>query len=337
MIDLQDFNATLMQFFGGAEKTIGNDWSTGTIGLPPDSPLLSFTLFAPANLSKGNPFLPIPVTATLEKVFQAFSRSRLHRMPVIAQPSGGPVLKLESLVAQSDLIIFLAAHLTELGPWANLRLSELRDNFGVGTFGEDVVTIPGDAKVIDALSLMEHYRISTVPVVKKSGSNRVIGQVNLLDFPSAIDHLTDTCQFFVSLKKDPIVSLSLSSPLSLLLQSVANHKGHCHSVVLTGQSSSLIGVVTLTDVIDLVTHIAKAERRIASVAHQESLQLQASPENSDKKKKNKTSSSNDKKKKKDSNKGKKNINKGKKNSNKGKKNSSNKDKKAKGKKKKGKK
>ncbi|EFJ15015.1 hypothetical protein SELMODRAFT_445715 [Selaginella moellendorffii] len=125
---------------------------------------------------RWGPFLPVKHDDTLLHVLLLLSRHRLKAVPVIDSQDR----LVRGFVTQNAAVQLLlqCSGLTWFDTIANKPLTELRAQLGLGA--SEVVCVNHDDVILDAMTTMWKFRISSVPVVERE-SRRLIGNVRGTD------------------------------------------------------------------------------------------------------------------------------------------------------------
>ncbi|ORZ24199.1 hypothetical protein BCR42DRAFT_480167 [Absidia repens] len=204
-----------------------------------------------SDLSQKNPFYSILPEATLISAVEEFSCGT-HRVCVL-KPDG----QIKGILSQSTVVKYLYENkhqFPEIDAMMNKTLREL--NLGQ----TDVVSVNADSPVLDALSQMSKYAVSSVAVLGHMGV--ILGNISMTDVKHVLKSyhhrlLWDTCFQFVSLIRNqqgiddgqdrlPVFDVRLDTTLGFSIAKLLATKSH--RVWVTDERDRAIGVVSLTDV-----------------------------------------------------------------------------------------
>ncbi|CAO3594206.1 unnamed protein product [Absidia cylindrospora] len=204
-----------------------------------------------SDLSQKNPFYSILPEATLISAVEEFSCGT-HRVCVL-NPDG----QIKGILSQSTVVKYLYENkhqFPEIDAMMNKTLREL--NLGQ----TDVVSVNADSPVLDALSQMSKYGVSSVAVLGHMGV--ILGNISMTDVKHVLKSyhhrlLWDTCFQFVSLIRNqqgiddgqdrlPVFDVRLDTTLGFSIAKLLATKSH--RVWVTDERDRAIGVVSLTDV-----------------------------------------------------------------------------------------
>lgn len=215
-----------------------------------------------------DPFVRMSTSTSLGAAIQKFA-SGVHRIAIV----GGPQDHVVGILSQRRLIKYIWNNIRkfpQLEPVLDRSLEELQ----IGKYG-DMVTVQGDALVIDALDIMHEKAVSSVAVVDREQNllgNISVVDVSLLTRAWQAGHLRTTCRHFLTVVLDsrgihdggnepvPVFfvhrSTSVSKVIAKLVATEAHRLWITEQVASDGSelvtSGRLVGVVALTDIMNFV-------------------------------------------------------------------------------------
>ncbi|CAO3642910.1 unnamed protein product [Cunninghamella echinulata] len=218
-----------------------------------------------SDLSQKNPFYSILPEATLLSAVEEFGCGT-HRVCVL-KPDG----QVKGILSQSTVVKYLFENKHQFPEIDALFSKTLRQlNLGQTT----VVAVNSDSSVLDALSQMSKYGVSSVAVIGHMGV--IVGNISMTDVKhvlKSIRHqlLWKTCFQFVSLIRNqqgiedgqdrlPVFDVKLDTTLGIAVAKIIATKSH--RVWVTDELDRVIGVVSLTDVMIAVASVAGIEIKV---------------------------------------------------------------------------
>ncbi|SAM08822.1 hypothetical protein [Absidia glauca] len=204
-----------------------------------------------SDLSQKNPFYSILPEATLASTVEEFSCGT-HRVCVMDTDG-----QINGILSQSTVVKYLYENKHQFPDIDRLMNKTLRElNLGQ----TDVISVSTDAPVLDALSQMSQFGVSSVAVLGHMGV--ILGNISMTDVKHVLksDHhrlLWNTCFQFVSLIRNqqgiddgqdrlPVFDVRLDTTLGFSIAKLLATKSH--RVWVTDEMDRVIGVVSLTDV-----------------------------------------------------------------------------------------
>ncbi|KAI9359835.1 hypothetical protein BD770DRAFT_362802 [Pilaira anomala] len=204
-----------------------------------------------SDLSQKNPFYSILPEATLLSAVEEFAYGT-HRVCVL-NPDGS----IKGILSQSTVARYIydnQRHFPEIEAIMNKTLRQL----GLGE--SDVIAVNADSPVLDALSLMSKYGVSSVAVLGHMGI--VLGNISMTDVKHVMKSyrhqlLWKTCFQFVSLVRTeqgiddgqdrlPVFDVRLDTSFGFAIGKLLATKSH--RVWVLDERERAIGVVSITDV-----------------------------------------------------------------------------------------
>jgi CBS domain-containing protein len=206
------------------------------------------------DFSKRNPFVPIPINQNLYYMLENIKRYAtiaVHRVPIVSLDEQDP--KIMALVSQSDIAAYLAKHISVLGPRGQLPV---RDHFRAFT---KVVSVPPHSKALDAFALMWSKGLGGVAVI--DSQKRLVANLSATDleclfrkqFFRLFMPVVDYIKAVYADKKEimtPPLSVTPETTLETLILKFAGTR--VHRLYVVDGSGVLCGVITLTDLMNLI-------------------------------------------------------------------------------------
>ncbi|CAG8480154.1 14717_t:CDS:10 [Acaulospora morrowiae] len=208
-----------------------------------------------SDLSNKNPFQSILPETPLLKVVELFG-SGTHRanVAVVIDADG----KMKGILTQSRVVTFLYQNVTKFPPIEQLFPKSIHD-LDIGKIF--VISAQADSFVIDALTMMNENKISSIAIVDDEG--RLLGNISMTDVKYILRNYNHslmwrTCQQFVSHVRSrqgledgqdryPVFDVRLTSTLGYTIAKLIATKSH--RVWVVDERTHAIGVVSLTDIL----------------------------------------------------------------------------------------
>lgn len=284
VFDYSNLNAYLLMVMGLIEP-VKNDEETLSYVKKARSGYVVPVKFA-ARLGAKNDLSDLKSTSTIAQAVEILG-SGVHRVSIFDANDSKSTI---GILSQRRLIRFIwenSRKFKSLEPFFQLKLSDI----GIGP--KDVVSINGDRPVIDALKIMHQDGVSSIAVT--DGSHNLLGNISIVDVrlvtKSTQKHmLRSTCKHFLSTILNerglydgqdsyPVFHVDLSSTVGRTIAKLVATKSHRLWVVqpapkkseksvpsspissttpglLSTTSGQLIGVVSLTDILNKLAHQA---------------------------------------------------------------------------------
>ncbi|KAI9311256.1 hypothetical protein BX666DRAFT_1868425 [Dichotomocladium elegans] len=204
-----------------------------------------------SDLSRKNPFYSILPESTLLSAVEEFACGT-HRVCVL-EPAG----EIKGILSQSTVVEYLYNNRKQFPSIEKLFAKTLRQ---LGLGDSDVISANADSRVLDALSLMSQYGVSSVVIVGASGV--ALGNISMTDIKHVMkgykhNLLWATCFQFVSAVRTeqgiedgqdrlPIFDVRLDTNLGFTIAKLLATRSH--RVWVTDDMGRPVGVVSLTDV-----------------------------------------------------------------------------------------
>jgi len=201
------------------------------------------------NLSGQNTFQPLPLEGTtLKDVLLVLIKPDVARVPLVDK-SG----KVVRMCSQTSLISYFAKHLDKLGTMANLTV----DQGKIAT--KPMITLPPELRAIDAFIMMSEYRISGLAYLGEEGE--VLGNISIKDIKGVVldffNLVHSTLDYIGIVRREsirdtfPLVNIHENDVIAKVIAKLA--AVGIHRLYLFGSSKSPIGIVSLHDVIKLIS------------------------------------------------------------------------------------
>lgn len=204
-----------------------------------------------SDLSRKNPFYSILEEATLLSAVEIFACGT-HRVSIM---NGS---QIQGILSQSNVVKFLFENRKQF-PDIDEVMNKTIHQLNLGQ--EKVISVDGDANVLDALSIMSENGVSSLAVVRND--DYIIGNISMTDVKhvmKAYHHrlLWKTCLQFVNHIRNqqgildgqdrwPVFDVHGDTKLGFAIAKLLATKAH--RVWVTNEHGRAIGVVSLTDVI----------------------------------------------------------------------------------------
>jgi len=196
--------------------------------------------------------LPLPMEYSLLLACELMMREKnLHRLAVVESVA---TREIKSVITQSRIVQFIHSNIDALGDRRHRLVGEFPDSFA------PVLTISGDAPAIDAFTSMAKEGFTGLPVVDKN--NQLLGVISMNDIKGmALDGslffrlYNSTWNFLQRVSSDypnrptgPIYCKK-SDSLEAVIGLIVTHKLHRLPVVNSDTDKTVVGIVTLRDVL----------------------------------------------------------------------------------------
>lgn len=211
-----------------------------------------------------DPFVHMPANTSLTAAFEQFA-SGVHRIAVTSAHSSDVI----GILSQRRMVRYVWNNLRRF-PGLEQALELTLGEQKIGTY-DDVVCISGDAPVIDALDTMHALAVSSIAVVDASRNllgNISVTDVSLLTRAWQAGLLRQSCKHFLTVILDhrgieyggnesvPVFyvyrNTKLSKVIATMIATMAHRLWICEHTADPAQSGKLIGVISLTDVLNFV-------------------------------------------------------------------------------------
>jgi len=245
MVDLKDFVDFIMSLHMKGEPIV-------------------FTAEKMSDLSGTDPYIPIDEDTLVIEALKEFNIKRVHRMAVTKHGEAGTVV---SLLAESAIVEWLSHHREKLIPYGQMTLKQLNLG-GIDNFHQVLSIIESDS-LLGALSIIEKYNISGLPVVDTSG--KIVGNFSVSDVKhmvasdvSSEDNisLSMSIKDFLAKYQDSRPGLITCSPQTKFLELISllvDHK--VHRVHVVDVDKKPVDIVSLSNVLDIILLFATGQRR----------------------------------------------------------------------------
>ncbi|CAM0137986.1 cell separation during budding [Umbelopsis sp. WA50703] len=204
-----------------------------------------------SDLSRKNPFYSILSETTLLSVVEEFACGT-HRVAV-TKPDGD----IQGMLSQSMVVDFLFKNVHTFSDLESLMNRTLRE---LGLGHNSVLSVNADSPVLDALTLMSKFGVSSLAVVGQMGV--LLGNISITDVKYVIKSknslLWNTCFQFVGFVRSrqgiddgqdryPVFDVKLDTTLYQTVAKLIATKAH--RLWVTDDRNRASGVVSLTDVL----------------------------------------------------------------------------------------
>lgn len=211
-----------------------------------------------------DPFVRMSAHSTLVQAFEKFA-SGVHRIAVASSSTG----ELIGILSQRRLVRYIWSNFRKFPCLESVLETTLEDQ-RIGTYG-DVVTVSGDAPVSEALNIMHDKAVSSVAVVdanKNLLGNISVVDVSLLTRAWQAGLLRESCKHFLGVVLDhrgiadggnesvPVFYVHKTTRLIKVIATLVATRAHrlwiCEQSLDPALSGKLVGVVSLTDILNFV-------------------------------------------------------------------------------------
>lgn len=202
------------------------------------------------NISQRNPWCPVYIGKPLLSVMDMFSGGTIHRVP-ISDEQGSIV----SIISQAKVVEFLSGIIHKFGNAANKTVAEC--------FAPKYVeSVNFDDTVIDAFTTIKDLKLSGLAVVDNQGV--LVGNISASDMKSVVvDNLYADLREPIGVLMErsaeqferPFRALYCfsSDTLQQVLQTFAAEQ--IHRLYIVDEGKQLLGVITLSDIIDVLDRL----------------------------------------------------------------------------------
>jgi len=203
------------------------------------------------NYSGIDTFVPISEDDTLLKAIQAFQMKYVHRLPVMSKDGK----KLVSLVSQSSIVQYLSKNSDIFGEIGRKSIQELH----VGALGtmKPVISIEENSPLMEAFETLQKNKIYGCAVV--DGDGTLIGNISVSDLKLSVEEHLEMLSFpiknlFETYHRRELVTCRPGTSFIELLKSFGSGM---HRIYVVDDFRKPVGVISLTDVLDLVHSLSK--------------------------------------------------------------------------------
>lgn len=273
--DYADLNAYLLLVLGRIEPVDQSEEMQQYLALARSGRVVPVK-FA-ARLGVKNPFITLTSNDTISTAI-GFLGNGVHRL-AIADAANPKVMV--GVLSQRRLIRFIWENGRQFKSLEPLFQQSL-DDLGIGS--KEVISIPGDKLVIDALQQMHDDGVSSLAVT--DNNNNLLGNISIVDVrlvtkSSQKSHLRSTCKQFLSVilnkrglddGKDsfPVFHVTGATSLGRTIAKLVATKSHRlwivqssppgEAIPVGAAAGQLVGVVSLTDILyTLAKHAGKSD------------------------------------------------------------------------------
>ncbi|KAI8820731.1 uncharacterized protein EV422DRAFT_567626 [Fimicolochytrium jonesii] len=225
-----------------------------------------------SNLSRENPLVALPASATVRTAVEEFSKNHVHRLIVLEPDQGAS--HFAGILSQSTVAGLVASSVGKLAGSLNPKAKSIwptgnKTLEDVGLVGKEVISVVSEDTVLEALYMMHEHKISSVAIVtREDGENDLIGSISMTDIKAILAdrkgwrRLYETCyDFFASMRYeqgleaggDDRVPLYVVHPNTTLIATIEKLAAtRAHRVWIVSGSSNLVGVASLSDIMPLL-------------------------------------------------------------------------------------
>ncbi|CAN9506203.1 unnamed protein product [Ophioblennius macclurei] len=214
------------------------------------------------------PLVHISPDASIFEAVYSLIKNKIHRLPVIDPVSGNALY----ILTHKRILKFLQLFVCEMPMPAFMK--QTLEELGVGTFA-NIAFIHPDTPLITALSVFTHRRVSALPVVDRNGKVVDIYSkfdvINLaaektynnldLTVTQALQHRS---QYF-----EGVMKCNKLETLETIVDRIV--KAEVHRLVVVDEASRIVGIVSLSDILQALVLIP------AGLGRKESLPSQLTP------------------------------------------------------------
>ncbi|XP_036073353.1 5'-AMP-activated protein kinase subunit gamma-2 isoform X2 [Oryzias melastigma] len=205
------------------------------------------------------PLVHIPPDASIFEAVYSLIKNKIHRLPVIDPISGNALY----ILTHKRILKFLQLFVCEMPMPAFMKQS--LQQLGVGTYS-NIAYIHPDTPLITALSVFTHRRVSALPVVDHNG--RVVDIYSKFDVinlaaektynnldVTVTQALRHRSQYF-----EGVMKCNRLETLETIVDRIV--KAEVHRLVVVDEESRIVGIVSLSDILQaLVLTPAGLERK----------------------------------------------------------------------------
>lgn len=227
-----------------------------------------------AQFGARDPFVRMTADTPLSAAIQKFG-SGVHRIAVV--PGVDAPSHVIGMLSQRRLVTYVNSHIRRF-PAVEQLYDRSLEELQIGTYG-DMVTVQGDAPVIEALELMHDQAVSSVAVVDRDFNllgNISVVDVSLLTRAWQIGLLHESCKHFLTVVLDsrgireggnesvPVFYVHRRTRLYRVVAKLVATRSHRLWITEENQpinptditSGRLVGVVSLTDILNFVARVS---------------------------------------------------------------------------------
>jgi len=200
------------------------------------------------NASKKDLFIPVYQHGTIYQLIEDVFFKGVHRVPIFDDVSSD---KLLDIVSQSDVLNYLGHHMDFLDKLGDRTVEKLN----LGSRG--AVMAPINIPAIHAFYLMDKHKVSAVAVVNPA-NGVLLANLSVADIRGLSENKFQTLlgpihHFFLASKGTivPPVTCSLNTDFGSVVRKIVYFR--IHRVWITDTAGKPIGVISLTDVMKVLT------------------------------------------------------------------------------------
>jgi len=208
-------------------------------------------IYRAIDFSGRDPLISVPDTTRLSDVLRNYFSKGLHR--VLVQ---NPNSNITGILSHVDVMKFLQTQMEDIysNEFANLGRRRVADF----PFPSKVISIQNNALLLSAFQLIAANRVSAIAVVDNTGT--LVGNVSATDFQniSALNFLSLRTPLQQYLTAAP-VTVGADALLLDTIRLLMDNK--VHRVYIVNDANNPIGVVSTTDVMNIVSRELLEQRR----------------------------------------------------------------------------
>lgn len=216
-----------------------------------------------AQLGAVDPIVRMPVSSALAGAVRQFA-SGVHRIACVDAVDG-----VVGVLSQRRMVKYIWTNIKKF-PLLEAFLDKPLGELPIGTY-QEMITVQGDAPLLDALSMMHDETVSSVAVVDREKNllgNISVTDVSLLTRGAQTPLLSQSCKHFLTVilenrglvdGKDvvPVFYVDRQTRLGLIIAKMVATKAHRLWIVEQRDSDvissgRLVGVVSLTDILNFL-------------------------------------------------------------------------------------
>lgn len=227
-----------------------------------------------AQFGARDPFVRMTAETPLSAAIQKFA-SGVHRIAVVSSVDESN--HVVGMLSQRRLVTYVNDHLRRF-PAVEQLFDRTLEELHIGSYG-DMITVQGDARVIEALEIMHDQAVSSVAVVDRDSNllgNISVVDVSLLTRAWQIGLLQESCKHFLTVVLDsrgireggnesvPVFYVHRQTRLYRVVAKLVATRAHRLWITEKSQpinpnditSGRLVGVVSLTDILNFVARVS---------------------------------------------------------------------------------
>eukprot|EP01132_Coremiostelium_polycephalum_P007716 gene7716-9490_t len=212
------------------------------------------------NQSKIDEFIPVDESGTLFQLIEEVFSKGIHRVLVYDVDA-----KVKGFISQTDILKYLLENLDEIG-------QEIEQPVGtLGLINDNVISMSSQALAIHAYYLMLFNRVPCVAINNPNGE--IVGNLSVTDLrgfgPKSFSSLLEPAlDFWDKHSKKKLMLCTRDTQLKVVMMTLFEHRIHRLWVVNGDQQKKCNGIISLTDIMRLLSKIGmpKTPRLSASIS-----------------------------------------------------------------------